>query len=162
MQVRIIANAPTCIRACIADMADRPGRGHRSTANSTALSYSATGKRTRRTRAEERHYCVTQAYRAYQSGPSSRLCIRSFRCVSLEPGTLSQRSCSRASPSQASQRSSPRQAQTLQASPTTPAGGDPHAGRSPEHQLQRHLGAPRWEWQCCACCCGPIKLSGCV
>jgi hypothetical protein len=19
-----------------------------------------------------------------------------------------------------------------------------------------------WEWQCCACCCGPIKLSGCV
>jgi hypothetical protein len=18
-----------------------------------------------------------------------------------------------------------------------------------------------WEWQCCACCCGPIKLSGC-
>jgi hypothetical protein len=37
-----------------------------------------------------------------------------------QPGTLSQRSCSHASPSQAPQRSSPRQAQTLPASPTTP------------------------------------------
>jgi hypothetical protein len=37
-----------------------------------------------------------------------------------QPGTLSQRSCSHASPSQALQRSSPRQAQTLQASPTKP------------------------------------------
>jgi hypothetical protein len=78
---------------------------------------------------------------------------------------------------------------------SSPAGerstGFSDAGRSPEHQLQRHLGAPRqppgcrrlalglpgergwdwgvgcvgggldWEWQCCACC-GPIKLSGCV
>jgi hypothetical protein len=60
-----------------------------------------------------------------------------------QPGTLSQRSCSHASHSQSPQRSSPRQAQTLQASTTTGPGGDPHAGRSPEHQLQRHLGAPR-------------------
>ena len=106
-------------------------------------------------------------------------------------GTLSQRSCSRASPSQAPQRSSPRQAQTLQASPTTlgwrstrrplsraPTSTTPRRAAAAAGLPLASFGAVEgvrvgpgcgvrgggldWEWQCCACCCGPIKLSGCV
>ena len=57
------------------------------------------------------------------------------------PGTPTQRPCSRASPSQALRRLSPRQAHKQYRHFQRRPGRS--SGRSPEHQLQRYLGVPR-------------------
>jgi hypothetical protein len=73
-------------------------------------------------------------------GRSKGTAPRSFRCVSLERSVsalaVAPRLRRRPSDRVPGRRKLCRHLQRR-------SGGDPHAGRSPEHQLQRHLGAPR-------------------